>query len=184
MGVTQHYNSKLSKTISHALRHEPWLYELELDDEGWVPVPQVVEALQRESVDWINLTEDAIAEMIHTSEKQRHEIANGRIRAIYGHSIPCKLKRDAATPPEILFHGTRPEAVTLIKVLGLKPMRRQNVHLSVDEVTAIEVGKRKSKTPTVLRVLARRAHAAGVVFYQGNDKVWLADEVPPPFIEF
>ena len=28
---------ELSKTISHALRHEPWLYELELDDEGWTP---------------------------------------------------------------------------------------------------------------------------------------------------
>ncbi len=25
---------ELSKVLSHALRHEPWLYELELDDEG------------------------------------------------------------------------------------------------------------------------------------------------------
>lgn len=26
---------KLSRAVSHALRHEPWLYELELDGEGW-----------------------------------------------------------------------------------------------------------------------------------------------------
>jgi len=24
----------LSKAVSHALRHEPWLYELEQDEEG------------------------------------------------------------------------------------------------------------------------------------------------------
>jgi len=29
---------RLSKTVAHALRHEPWLYELELDEEGWTPV--------------------------------------------------------------------------------------------------------------------------------------------------
>ena len=28
----------LSEAVSHALRHEPWLYELELDDAGWAPV--------------------------------------------------------------------------------------------------------------------------------------------------
>ena len=26
----------LSRVVSHALRHEPWLYELELDEDGWV----------------------------------------------------------------------------------------------------------------------------------------------------
>lgn len=35
----------LSRAVSHALRHEPWLYELELDDEGWVPVDQVLAAV-------------------------------------------------------------------------------------------------------------------------------------------
>lgn len=39
----------LSKTVSHALRHEPWLYELELDDEGWVAVSQLLESLRSES---------------------------------------------------------------------------------------------------------------------------------------
>ncbi len=32
----------LSKTIAHALRHAPWLYELELDGEGWVPLDSLV----------------------------------------------------------------------------------------------------------------------------------------------
>ncbi|SEE47265.1 RNA 2'-phosphotransferase [Jiangella alba] len=36
----------LTREISHALRHEPWLYELELDDEGWVPVDQILAGLR------------------------------------------------------------------------------------------------------------------------------------------
>ncbi|WP_196776849.1 RNA 2'-phosphotransferase [Haloechinothrix halophila] len=37
---------KLSKVVSYALRHAPWLYELELDAEGWAPVDQLLDALR------------------------------------------------------------------------------------------------------------------------------------------
>ena len=63
-------------------------------------------------------------------------------------------------------------------------MKRQYVHMSVDRVTALEVGRRKSDNPIVLRILAREAHAHGVRFYEGNEKVWLADRVPPMFLVF
>ena len=32
---------KLSKEISYALRHAPWEYELEIDDEGYVDINQI-----------------------------------------------------------------------------------------------------------------------------------------------
>jgi RNA 2'-phosphotransferase, Tpt1 / KptA family len=59
----------LSKTISHALRHEPWLYELELDDEGWVPVDELFGSLRKEKPEWTSLTEADLAEMIARSDK-------------------------------------------------------------------------------------------------------------------
>ena len=61
-------------------------------------------------------------------------------------------------------------------------MRRQYVHLSLDVETAAEVGRRKARQPVILEIAAARAHAAGVRFYAGNDKVWLADFVPPDAI--
>jgi putative RNA 2'-phosphotransferase len=54
----------ISRTLSHALRHEPWLYELELDAEGWTPVEAVLAALRAERSDWQDLTSGNIAEMI------------------------------------------------------------------------------------------------------------------------
>ena len=40
--------TKLSKEISYALRHAPWEYELELDEEGFVPVEQLIHAADSE----------------------------------------------------------------------------------------------------------------------------------------
>ena len=63
-------------------------------------------------------------------------------------------------------------------------MGRQYVHLSVDSTTAREVGRRKASQPVILRVLAGNAHVNGFRFYEGNEKVWLADHVPAKFIVF
>ena len=184
MGTSDTMYAELSRCISHALRHEPWLYELELDEEGWVPIAHLVDSLRSEHASWRNLNKAVIEEMIRVSPKLRHEMAEGRIRAIYGHSVPRRLKRLTSFPPEFLFHGTTPISLEMIKQDGLKPMKRQNVHLSIDEATAVEVGKRKSITPVLLRVQARIAFDCGIVFYEGNTKVWLADSVPPRFIQF
>jgi len=184
MGIAATDYNRLSKTVSHALRHEPWLYELELDDEGWVPVTQLLASLRSESERWSEVNTFDLEQMIRTSSKRRHEIRGGRIRAIYGHSVPGKLKRNPSSPPAVLFHGTSPKSVPTIKVNGLLPMKRQYVHLSTDEATAIEVGKRKAKEPVLLRVRALEAFENGVSFYEGNEKVWLADAVSSEFIEF
>jgi putative RNA 2'-phosphotransferase len=175
---------KLSKAASHALRHEPWLYELELDAEGWASVDDVVAALRCEKPEWATLSADNLAMMIAAADKQRHEMRDGKIRALYGHSIPGKLNKTPGVPPDVLFHGTSPSFLLAIRSSGLLPMARQYVHLSTDVDTALAVGKRKSKTPTILRVQARQASEKGVQFYIGNEKVWLVDHVPPEFIIF
>lgn len=173
----------ISRAVSHALRHEPWLYELELDDEGWVPVEELLSALRAEKPEWSAVSEDDLAEMIARSDKKRHELRDGKIRALYGHSVPDKLSKQLAEPPAILYHGTSPETAQRIKADGLRPMSRQYVHMSVDEATAEQVGRRKAQMPVLLMVKAAQAHAAGIAFYRGNDQVWLADFVPATFIE-
>lgn len=173
---------QLSKAASHALRHEPWLYELELDAEGWVAAGDLLSALRSEHPEWASLSEGDLAEMISQSEKQRHELLHGRIRALYGHSTPQRLLKEQCAPPGVLYHGTAPATAARIKAEGLKPMSRQYVHLSADVATAKQVGRRKASGPVVLTIEAGSAHAAGVAFYRGNDHVWLADFVPTNFV--
>ena len=174
--------NELSRAMSHALRHEPWLYEIELDDDGWASVEALVTALRQADPAWTELSRATVAEVIASSDKQRHELVGDRIRALYGHSVGGNLRRQTATPPPELFHGTSPQAAVVIESEGLKPMGRNYVHLSVDEATAEAVGRRKTANPVILTVDAGAAHADGVVFYAGNEKVWLADVVPARFV--
>ena len=140
----------LSKTVSHALRHEPWVYELELDDAGWVPVDDLLRSL-RDMRRWRHVERDDLTRMIASSAKRRYEIDGDRIRALYGHSVPGRIAMVRADPPEVLFHGTSPVAWASIQEQGLVPMARQYVHLSTDVGTAVQVGTRKADVPVVLR---------------------------------
>ncbi|MGA2069202.1 MAG: RNA 2'-phosphotransferase [Thermoguttaceae bacterium] len=176
--------TELSRAVSYALRHAPWLYELELDDEGWASIESLLSALRGERPAWSNVTETDLARMIAASSKRRHEISGSKIRALYGHSVPGRLRKAPAVPPDLLYHGTAPSSVPCIRLSGLLPMGRQYVHLSVDAATAAEVGRRKAPQPMILRVLASDAHANGIRFYEGNEKVWLADQIPAEFIAF
>ncbi len=173
---------RLSKTIAKALRHSPWLFELEIDQEGWTPIEHLLAALGRERREWRNLAEVDLAELIAQSEKKRYEIRGGKIRAYYGHSLPGKLLKTPAEPPEILYHGTTVEVLDAIRQSGLKPMRRQYVHLSMDRETATLVARRKRGEIVILEIRAREAHRSGVRFYLGNEMVWLADAIPPAHI--
>jgi putative RNA 2'-phosphotransferase len=175
-------STDISKAISHALRHEPWLYELELDEEGWVALSDVVSALQKQGPAWEALDGADIIRAIEHSDKKRHEVVGERIRALYGHSLPGRLKKEVAAPPEWLFHGTSPDGARQILELGLLPMGRQYVHLSLDVEMALAVGRRKAPDPVLIRVEAHRAAEEGICFYLGNDKVWLADAVPPRYL--
>jgi putative RNA 2'-phosphotransferase len=172
--------SALSKAISLALRHEPWIYELEPDGEGWVDIEMLVAGLQQNS--WPALTSADVVSLVASAETQRHEIANGRIRAIYGHSLGTRISHPLGAPPEALFHGTSPAAVASIRAEGLRPMGRQYVHMSVDAATAIQVGRRKARDGVVLLVAADEAFKAGTEFYQGNDRTWLAHSIPAKYI--
>jgi putative RNA 2'-phosphotransferase len=171
----------LSKIIAHALRHAPWQYELELDDDGWVAVDQLLSAL-RLNPKHKNVNVADLERMITQSDKKRYEIVDGRMRAFYGHSMPKKISKTEAEPPATLYHGTTRAVLNAILKEGLKPNQRQYVHLSQDIETAWQVGKRRDSKPVIFEIDAKRAYANGVNFYLGNENVWLADAIPPEYL--
>lgn len=175
-------NSELSKEVSYALRHAPWKYELEMDKNGWVEVNQLLDALHRDEK-WKDIQLSDLIEMIETSDKKRHEIVDGKIRAYYGHSIPMHIKKEKQQPPNELFHGTARRFLENIENNGLLPMSRQYVHLSIDIETAFQVGKRHDNKPIILKINALEAWNNNVTFYRGNEKVWLSDNIPFEYIQ-
>lgn len=154
---------------------------MELDENGWVEIEQLLMSLRKNNK-WSSVTEEDLYNMIEGSEKKRHEILSGRIRALYGHSLPQKIVKEEKEPPKILYHGTARRFLVSIKEDGILQKGRQYVHLSVDIDTASQVGKRRDNEPIILEINAKMAWSEGIKFYRGNDKVWLADSVPSKYI--
>jgi putative RNA 2'-phosphotransferase len=172
---------KTSKFLSLVLRHRPETVGIKLDQAGWVSVAELLTACNARG---IRLTREELEEVVRTNDKQRFAFNDdhSRIRASQGHSIEVELEYEPVTPPDILYHGTATRFLDSIKEQGLVNGRRQHVHLSADEATAVNVGSRHGK-PVVLKVAAGQMHHDGFTFYLSKNGVWLTDCVPPSYLE-
>jgi len=174
--------TKASKFMSLVLRHKPEEIGLGLDANGWAEMGELIE---KAGAHGVALTRAVIEEVVATSDKQRFAIdeTGDRIRANQGHSVDVDLGLSPQLPPDTLFHGTGEKSVGAIRTEGLKAGRRQHVHLSRDEETAVKVGSRHGR-PVVLRIAAGRMHEQGHAFFLSTNGVWLTDCVPSQFIQF
>ena len=174
--------SKLSHTISQALRHTPQDYGLCLDSLGFVQCDELFEALAKCSDEWKKLSVEDVEAAMACSTKRRFEIVGNKIRATYGHSVSGICAGELREPPEFLYHGTTEDAAAVIATEGLKPMGRNYVHLSSDPSVAQMVARRHGTQTVILKILAKEAYLNGVHFWFCNDTTWNAEYIPIAFI--
>lgn len=169
--------NKISKSLSYILRHNPAAAGIELDMNGYANVEELCDS------ETIQLTLEELEYIVENNDKKRFSFNEDKtlIRANQGHSIEVDVELEEVTPPDFLYHGTTERFVHIIATDGLKKMSRNHVHLSVDEETAINVGKRHGK-PIVLMILAGEMASLGIPFYKSKNGVWLTDFVPTKFI--
>ena len=193
--------TKLSKFLALILRHQPERFALQLDEEGWASLAEVMEILHglpnfrwATRADVMEIVEQGTADGstglatggsagLTAGGKRRFEVEGDRIRARYGHSLAQPVVYEPCVPPALLYHGTSPAALDAIRREGLRPMERQYVHLSPDMETALRVGARHDEQPIVLTIRAAEAHAAGIEFYQADEALYLAKHVPAEYLD-
>ncbi|MHC1592045.1 MAG: RNA 2'-phosphotransferase [Candidatus Helarchaeales archaeon] len=172
--LTKREKVKVSKYMTYLLRHHPG--ELKMDEQGFVDLDEFTRMI---CYRFENLTEDDIVSLL--KENERYEISMNRVRARYGHSIPVKT-HFKQTSLKILYHGTSREAAERILKDGLKSMNRQKVHLSPTIKRALQVGRRKTRHPVLLKIDAEAATKDGVIFEQATNNVIVTNEVPARYI--
>jgi putative RNA 2'-phosphotransferase len=172
----------LSKFLSYVLRHRPEAIGIQLDQEGWTSLDDLMRLGAAERP---NLCRAGVERVVAGSDKQRFQLsADGtRIRAVHGHSAVV-VDRDLPrlVPPEVLYHGTPEVALSSIMTSGLSRQRRHFVHLTDDPVTALQVGRRRGPA-VLLRVLAKKMHDEGHTFHRSESGVWLVAHVSPEYLE-
>jgi putative RNA 2'-phosphotransferase len=114
----------LHRTILHALRHDPWKYGLQLDEEGWALAEDLLLALRFARYRWDSLEWAEVEAAIGAASTDRFQMKDGRIRATYGHSVTLATIPPPGSPPKNLFHGTGMDALRQIGRLGLANVHR------------------------------------------------------------
>ena len=153
-----------------------------MDKNGWVNLDDIIKNSNQYKD--INLSIDLIKLVVETNDKRRFSISDDgkKIRANQGHSIQkIDLNLENGTPPDILYHGTASHYLQSIMKNGLKPMKRQHVHLSQAFEDALAVAKRHGK-PVVLYIDAKKMYEDGYKFYLSANNIWLVDIVPAKYI--
>ena len=177
MGLTD-----ISRYISLILRHKPEVIGIKLDEHGWADVQQLISGIKKTRNKSFNM--DMLEEIVRTDNKQRYSFNDDKtlIRANQGHSVKVDVELEEKTPPEFLWHGTGEKYVQSIDSVGLIPKGRLYVHLSKDENTALNVGKRHGK-PVIYKVLSGQMSKDGFRFNLSKNGVWLIKEVPVRYLQ-
>jgi len=171
----------LSKLMSYILRHHPDEFGLVLDQEGFVSLKELHQAIIEEK-DWSFVRISHIKDIVNFSDKKRFETKGDKIRASYGHSLAVQLDYQSVIPPKFLYHATTRKAYPHILEKGLLPMGRQYVHLTMDKELSLRIGKRRDSKPVLLEIQAKRAYEAGIEFYCPNELIYLVKTIPPQYI--
>ena len=170
-----------SRFISLILRHKPEVIGITLDEHGWADVDDMIAGINQSGK--YKIDRDMLDEIVRTDEKQRYSYNEDHtlIRANQGHSIPVDVELEKVEPPEFLYHGTGEKFTASIDKQGLIPKSRLYVHLSLDEETAVKVGRRHGK-PVIYLVRAGNMKRDGYAFYRSVNGVWLTKEVPVKYL--
>jgi len=178
--MNEQQKKKTSKFLSYVLRHHPELINLNLDENGWANVDELIIKSTNDSQ---GFTFEELDEIVQTNDKKRFIFNEDktRIRANQGHSVDINLALIPQQPPEFLYHGTAQRNIESILEKGIEKRNRQHVHLSQDIETATKVGMRHGK-PIILTINTEKMFDDGIEFYLSENNVWLTDFVDIKYI--
>lgn len=168
---------QISKVLSLVLRYKPQEIGIVLDNNGYTDVAILIKKL--------NITFEELVHIVYTNNKKRFAFNNDNtlIRANQGHSIKdVDIQYSSDNIPDILYHGTSSEFISLINQSGLLRMNRNHVHLSKDLDTAINVAKRKNSNIVIFEIKAKQMLLNGIKILRSDNDIYLTDHVPSKYI--
>jgi len=173
----RHRVAALGKFLVYILGHHPDKFGLVLDEQGFVTIKELLQAINEEE-GWSHVRRVDVVEVLMTNERQQVEINNDRIRVAGHPETPYRR----VTPPKMLFYGARRKTYPHIIRKGLSPMGTRYLPLSLSQDLALRIAKRREQKPVMLEVHAERASRHGILFYQTTPLIVLTDGVPAEYI--
>ena len=168
---------ELRKIIEYILFYRPDEFGLFLDDDGSLPIKELMWALHEEE-GWKNIRLGHLKELAYSNLESPFTLEENCIKP-----TPAKKQTNsAAAPPRLLYFAARRRTYPVILEHGLRPGGRPYVPLATTEQIALRIGRRRDPKPILLTIHAVQAHDKGHVFYRCGELLYLVRTLPPTFL--
>ena len=154
----------MSKKLSYLLRHGAIKEGLNITDDGFVSIKDLILFAPE-------LNEAIIKQIARDDCKQRFYIKDDCIRANQGHSLDVNVELEVITDPSVIpvvIHGTLKSKWSSIQSTGLHRMKRKYIHFAE--------GMRKS-CDLFIYIDTERCMKDGIVFYRSANNVILSSGI-------
>ncbi len=182
--MTENQLNHIGRILAGILRHFPEKFGLNLDQQAWIPILDIVSAIKEKTHRYHWLTVDHIKGIAETDEKGRYEVRSGKVRATYGHSRDVELDLPGDNIPQYLYYPVEGNQVEKALEEGISPFNKSKVHLSATPKDALEAGTIHYESPEILRIQAKECSEQSEHGIQKAGKfVFTVDFIPGEFIQ-
>ncbi len=168
-------NKKLVKLIAYMLGRSPGEFGLVPSEEGFVKTKEFLKALNEET-GGRNATPALLNELKLTVPEAPFEIKEEFIRA--------RDRRHLSSPepvdeiPSLLYTCIRQKALVHVNRRGISPTHQDMVVMSATREMAQRIGQRRDANPATLTIHTENARKQGVLFWEADHSLFLADFIP------
>jgi putative RNA 2'-phosphotransferase len=163
------------KFLTYVLGRHPDEFGLVPDQDGFVPVKELLKALHEEE-GWRHVRSGLLNELLISARPAPIEIDGNLIRAADRGRLP-KIS-EAIDLPKVLYIAIRRKAYTSAIEKGLRAGGRPRLILSSDKAMALRIGMRRDNQPVLLSVQVQKTQEQNVVYHQFGNNLFLTDRIP------
>jgi putative RNA 2'-phosphotransferase len=167
---------KLAKFIAYVLGHRPDEFGLVTDDQGFVKIKTLLQALHEED-GFRHVRPGHLKEIVMTLADAPLEMENSLIRARDRDDLI--LPQVAREIPPLLYTCVRRKAHPGVLKNGLAPTVHPKVILAVEKELAMRMGERIDPSPVLLTVQTQKAVEQGVILWNFGEALFLSGPIPP-----
>jgi len=173
--MTRSNSSKpLGRMLAYMLGRRPDEFGLVPAPDGFVPIKELLKAFNEED-GWRHVRWASITHLLATEADSPVEVVENRIRAVDRSHLRSPVA--APQPPKLLYTCVRRKAYPHVHQQGIASAGYPPIVLAADRGMALRLGRRRDADPVLLTVQVGKAMAAGAVFLQAGEGLFLADGI-------
>ncbi len=180
--MTSKEMKRLARSLAYIFCHRPDEYGLFLDDDGSLPVKELLWALGE--IDGMRrLREISLRDLIIIGGYTEFSLEGKKLYYEPGDREALALPDGPVEPPKVLFYGARRKNYPVLMERGIIPGARRFEPFAAKRDRAVFLAKRRDPEPIVVQVRARDAALeGGATFYLSGEELYLSEFVGAEFL--